>query len=249
MATATMPRTTAEVVLNTRRKDRIFFSGMAVLILATTFVGFARTYFLAGLVRAHLPSPIIHIHGAIFSLWIFLLITQTTLVAAHRTDIHRKLGLAGFGLAALMPVFGFLAATNSLSRNFAPPGFPFGAQTFYVVPLTDIFIFGVLALFAYRARREPSTHKRLIMIATFGIMDAPTGRPPFAAITAAPHMDVFFCVIFLLFLLAYDLWSLRKVHPATMWAGIFMIVVQQVRIPVGMSGAWHSFAAWAQHLA
>jgi FtsH-binding integral membrane protein len=249
MATATMPRTTAEVVLNAQKKDRIFFCGMAILILATTFVGFARTYFLAGMFRAHLPSPILHIHGVVFSLWILLLISQTTLVAAHRTDIHRKLGLAGFGLAALMLIFGFLAATNSLSRNFAPPGFPFGALTFYVVPLTDIFIFGVLAFFAYRARRNPAAHKRLIMIATFGIMDAPTGRPPFAAITAAPHMDALFCTIFLLVLVAYDLWSLRKVHRATIWAGIFMIVAEQIRIPIGMTGAWQSFAAWAQHLA
>jgi len=176
------------------------------------------------------------------------LISQTTLVAAHRTDIHRKLGLVGFGLAALMPIFGVLAATNSLSRNFAPPGFPFGAQTFYVVPLGDILVFGVLACFAYRARRDPSAHKRLIMVATFAIMDAPTGRPPFAAITGAPHMDVLFCMIFLLLLVAYDLWSLRKVHPATLWAGIFMIVVQQIRIPIGMSAPWHHFAAWAQHL-
>jgi FtsH-binding integral membrane protein len=248
MATATMPRTTAEVVLNTRKKDRVFFSGMAFLILATTLVGFARTYFLAGMFRAHLPSPIIHLHGAVFSLWILWLISQTTLVAAHRTDIHRKLGLVGFGLAALMPIFGVLAATNSLSRNFAPPGFPFGAQTFYVVPLGDILVFGVLACFAYRARRDPSAHKRLIMVATFAIMDAPTGRPPFAAITGAPHMDVLFCMIFLLLLVAYDLWSLRKVHPATLWAGIFMIVVQQIRIPIGMSAPWHHFAAWAQHL-
>src|SRR5436189_1998421 len=104
MATATMPRTTTDVVIRTRKHDRIFFSGMAILILLTTVVGFARTYFLAGMVRAHLPSPVIHIHGAIFSLWVFLLIAQTSLVAAHRTDIHRKLGLAGFGSACLMPI-------------------------------------------------------------------------------------------------------------------------------------------------
>ena len=249
MATATMPRTTAEIVIRTRKNDRVFFSGMAILILATTLVGFARTYFLAGMVRAHLPSPIIHVHGAIFSLWVLLLITQTSLVAAHRTDLHRKLGLVGFGLACLMPILGLLAATNSLSRNFAPPGFPFGAETFYVVPLADMLIFTVLVFFAYRARRDPAAHKRLIMIATIALMDAPTGRPPFSAITGAPHMDVLFCMIFLMLVVGYDLLSLRKLHPATMWAGLFLIVVEQLRIPIGMSGAWHSFAAWAQHLA
>ncbi len=248
MATATMPRTTAEIVINSRKADRIFFSGMAILILLTTLVGFARTYFLAGIFRAHLPSPIIHIHGAVFSLWILLLLVQTSLVAAHRTDIHRKLGLAGFGVACLMPILGVLAATDSLSRNFAPPGFPFGAQTFYAIPLADMLIFTALAFFACRARRDPAAHKRLIMIATIGLMDAPTGRPPFASITSAPHMDVLFCMIFLLLVVGYDLLSLRKVHAATIWGGLFLIVVQQLRVPIGMSGAWHNFAAWAQHL-
>ena len=62
-------------------------------------------------------------------------------------------------------------------------------------------------------------------------------------------MDALFCTIFLLVLVAYDLWSMRKVHRATIWAGIFMIVAEQIRIPIGMTGAWQSFAAWAQHLA
>jgi hypothetical protein len=249
MATATMPRTAPEIVRpGHRNHDRIFFSGMAILILATVFVGFARTYFFAGVFRAHLPSPIIHIHGAAFSLWILLLIVQTSLVAAHRTDIHRKLGLAGFGLACLMLILGILAATNSLSRNFAPPGFPLGAQTFYVVPWADMLIFSTLVFFAYRARRNPGAHKRLILIATIALMDAPTGRPPFAAITGRPHMDSLFCIVFLLMVVAYDLWSTRKVQAATIWAGAFLFVVDMIRIPIGMSGVWHSFAAWAQTL-
>lgn len=85
---------------------------MALLILATVFLGFAHSYYLAGVFHAPLPSRIIHIHGTIFSCWILLLITQTSLVAAGRTDIHRRLGIAGFLLACLMVVVGVLAAAN-----------------------------------------------------------------------------------------------------------------------------------------
>lgn len=74
------------------RYDNWFFSGMAALLLLTVFVGFARTYFLAGTVRAHLPSVIVHIHGAVFSCWIVLLIAQTALVSVHRIDIHKTRG-------------------------------------------------------------------------------------------------------------------------------------------------------------
>ncbi len=206
MVTAALPQKNVEAIRIGRRSDDVFFSGMALLILATVLVGFARTYFLAGVFRAPLPSVIIHIHGAIFSSWILLLVAQISLVSAGRVDIHRRLGLIGFGLACLMVIMGFLAATNSLARGFAP-------------------------------------------IATIALMDAPTGRPPFAAITGHPYMDGAFVWLFLLLVVAYDLWSTRKVHRATIWAGLFVIIVEQLRFPIGMTSAWHALTTWVQSIA
>ena len=34
----------------------------------------------------------------------------------------------------------------------------------------------------------------------------------------------------------------------TLWARTFLILVQQVRIPIGKTAAWHAFAGWAQSL-
>jgi hypothetical protein len=104
------------------RYDHLFFSIMALCMLATVFAGFARTYYLAGVFQAPLPSLIIHLHGAAFTCWILLLVTQTSLVAAGRVDIHRRLGIAGFLLAGLMVILGVLAATDSLVREAGPPG-------------------------------------------------------------------------------------------------------------------------------
>jgi hypothetical protein len=73
------------------RFENLFFSGMAVLILGAVFLGFARSYYLAGVFKAPLPNLIVHIHGAVFSSWILLLIAQTSLVAAGRIDLHRRL--------------------------------------------------------------------------------------------------------------------------------------------------------------
>ena len=81
----------------TTRYEHLFFSGMAVLILGTVALGFAHTYYLAGLFRAPLPSWIIHVHGAVFSSWIVLLIVQTSLVSVNRVKLHRRLGMVGFG--------------------------------------------------------------------------------------------------------------------------------------------------------
>ena len=107
-------------------------------MLATVFIGFAPTYYLAGVFHAPLPSAIIHIHGAMFSCWILLLLTQNALISTHRVDVHKTLGIAGFILAAGMIVVGILAATDRLARGSTPPNFD--AYFFYIIPLTDMLI-------------------------------------------------------------------------------------------------------------
>src|SRR3989475_7028359 len=178
MATAVLARSDTERLGKGRHFDNFFFSAMALLILATVFVGFARTYYLAGVFHAPLPSLIIHLHGAAFSCWILLLVTQTSLVSAGRVDIHRRLGIAGFLLAGLMVTLGVLAASDALVREAGPAGRD--AKFFYIIPLTDMLIFATLIFFAMRARSNPPTHKRLIFVGTTALLIAAIARWPFA---------------------------------------------------------------------
>ena len=237
MVTATMPR-------GRLRPENLFFSGMALAILASVFVGFARTYYLAGIFRAPLPNLLIHIHGAAFSLWIVLFVTQTSLVAAGRTDVHRRLGLVGFGLAAVMVVLGVLAATDELGRRWDEPD----RLTFYLIPLTDMLLFSILVYSAFRQRRNPAAHKRLILIATIGLLGAAVARWPvhaawwdFAAVQMA-------CYAPLLALALYDFRTTGRVHRATIWASVLLVVVQQARLPVSRSEVWQSLATRVQRL-
>jgi hypothetical protein len=50
-------------------------------------------------------------------------------------------------------------------------------------------------------------------------------------------------------LIGYDLWSTGKIQRATLWASVFLIVLQQVRSPIGRTVPWQSFAAWVQNFA
>jgi len=235
------------------RLDRYFFPGLALLMLATVFLGFARSYFLAGVFTARLPNWLIHLHGAAFTSWILLLITQTSLVAANRVDLHRKLGLAGFGLASLMVVLGISASTDSLRRSFGAGVTAAGVmdpRTFYIIPLTDMLIFGTLVFLAFRARSSPPAHKRLILVATTALTLAAVARWPIPFIQHHPLWVAEFCTYgFLALLLAYDVYSTGKVHRVTIWASAFLIAVQRVRVPLGETAAWHAFATWAQNLA
>jgi len=229
-----------------RRYDHYFFSGTALMMLASVLVGFGPTYYFVGMLRAPLPSPIIHVHGALFSCWMLMLIAQNSLAWAGRVDIHRKLGLFGFVMACLMVVVGWIAATDRLVRGTAPPGVD--TYFFYIVPMTDMVIFATLIFFAFRARRDPSAHKRIIYVATVGILIAAIARFPLSWLFhKAPHAAIV-SYAFLVLLVAYDLWSTRKIHRATLWASGFLIFIQQIRLPIGKSAEWHSFAAGVRAL-
>jgi FtsH-binding integral membrane protein len=230
-----------------RRFDRLFFSLGVVAMAISVVVGFGPTYYWAGLFRAPLPSPIIHVHGAVFSCWILLLLTQTTLVSARRVDIHKKLGIAGFLLAVSMVVIGEWAATSRLVQGFAPPGLD--PYFFYVIPVTDMVIFGTLIFFAFRYRSDSSAHKRLVYVATTALLIAAIARWPWHVIHRNAPRAAIVSYVFLIALIGYDLWSTRKVHRATLWASAFLVFVQQIRLPIGKTAAWHSFAVWIQSLA
>src|SRR5258708_1045648 len=185
-----------------RRYDHLFFSAMALLMLATVFAGFARTYYLAGVFHAPLPNRIIHVHGAVFTCWILLVVREVSLVSAGRVDIHRRLGIAGVVLACLMVIVGVLAANDLLMRGGRAG---LDAQAFYIVPLTDMLIFGTLIFFAFRARSNPPVHKRLIFVATTAVLIAAVGRLPFVVVHKIPNCAALFSSVFLPCLAACDL--------------------------------------------
>jgi hypothetical protein len=238
MATVTAP------VRRAVNPDRIFFPSMCLLILVTVWLGFSKTYYAAGMVRANLPAPIIHVHAVVFTLWLLTLAVQTGLVSAKKVQLHRKLGLWGFGLAALMIVLGLMAGTNSLRRDFAPLGSGLDPKVFYIVPVTDILLFGVLVGWAYIARRKPAEHKRLIIFATLVILDAAIGRFPQTITPMGPMTQNLILVGMLLPMFAYDLATLKKINRVTIVSSLLMIVMLFTRIPLGMTSPWLKFATF-----
>ena len=224
-----------------RVADRVYFSVMPLVMLAMVLYGFARTYFLAGMVAAPLPNKLIHIHGAAFSLWMILLIVQTALVSTKNVKLHMKLGLFGFGLACVMVVLGLMAAVNAMRRGSAPLGLD--AVTFFVIPVTAILVFSVLVGFSWKLRRNPEAHKRLIILATMALMDAAIGRWPHPAILQRipPTQDVVMLLL-LLTMVFYDLFSLHRVSKYTVSGLVLIMAVHLTRVPLGHTAAWHAMA-------
>jgi hypothetical protein len=224
-------------------RDRFFYIAMAVVAASLVFTGFARTYYLRHLFTNAPLKPLLHLHGFLFTSWLVLLLAQVTLVAAKRTDLHRRLGVAGGVLAALMVVVGPIVAIHSARGEFTPDA-P-DPLRFLVVPLFDILVFAILVAAALYYRRQPQTHKRLMVVATFALLPAAVARLPFAFIQNSGQLVEFGVNdLLLLSFVVYDTLVHRRLHPAYLWAGLLLIVSHTACMALGGTSTWLAFAHW-----
>src|SRR3546814_21146702 len=103
------------------RADRLFFTGAALFAAVIVFAGFARSYYLSHWLTppARTPeiTPLLHMHALVFTLWTCLIVVQPLLIAKGAIGIHRRLGIAGAGLAVQVWLFGNLAAAEALQAG------------------------------------------------------------------------------------------------------------------------------------
>lgn len=221
-----------------RGAGRRLYVGMSLVIAVVVLVGFAPTYYLR---PAASPEPLplhIHVHGLLFTVWIGLLVVQATLVALGRTAWHRRLGWAGAALAVLMVVAGTYAGIQTARRE-AGFGLADEAEAFLTIPLFSMAAFAVLVAAAVSTRARHETHKRLMLLATISLLDAPIARWP-----GAPGAVAVFVLVdlFVVAGMLHDLRFRRRIHPAYLWGGAFVLVSQVLRDPVGHLDAWHAVA-------
>jgi len=225
-----------------RTVERVFYSGMAILLCACVYIGFSPTYFQAGMLRAPLPSPILHVHGAVFTVWMLLFVVQAALISARRVKWHRSFGTIAFCFPPIMIVLGVMAAIDALHRGVRIG--PLDPSVSAAIPLIGIVGFTVVICASWRARRRPDAHKRLILIATMGLVAAAFGRFPWARIGLPPAAGAATGLgILLLILIAYELISIHRIHRSTMWAAPLVFASVALAVPIGMTPAWRAFAA------
>src|SRR6516165_8033948 len=222
------------------RTDRLFFSGMALASALILFLGFLPSYFHRA---AELPplTLLYQLHGALFTAWIVLLVAQTALVAGHRTDIHRTLGVAGALLATVVFIVGVAVSVETLRRNGGPPGGD--PRKFFAIPIGDIIVFAVLVGVAVLQRQQSDTHKRLMLLATISLLTAAVGRfLRQVGIGGAPNL-FYGTDVFVLALVLYDFASRGRVHPATLWGGAAVVAFKPLLFyAISGTSAWHALA-------
>lgn len=245
-----MFRNTADAEIADRRW---FYPAMAMAASAVVFAGFAPSYYLKPFTSlTHYPSgavisptlPLfVHMHAVVLTSWLLLLLAQTTLVAAGRTALHRRLGMAGVALVPAILVLGVATAIRG-GRDGWNPGGPFAdGLEFMIVGIGDLVLFCgfVTAGLYYRRRRE--IHRRLMILGTLGgLMWPAITRMPYVA----PHTPLMFAL--LIGLLAAmpirDYITVRRIHPVTLWGTLAILASFPARQVIGKTAAWHHVAAW-----
>ena len=259
-----MTVTIADPVVRIAAIREKFYVRMAVVCLAVGALGFAPTYWIPLAEGSLAVSPITHLHGLVFYGWLLFFLAQTSLVASGRVAYHRELGLVGIALATAMFFLGIGVSIHRIGALEAA-GFGEAGRRFAVVPMTNITFFAVLFAFAVRNVRRPAVHKRLVLVATIALLQAPVARwtryllpaSPEPSVGALPPMrSVAFSTIPALLIdllvvaaIVHDRRTNGRVHPAYWIAGGALLAVQLARIPISRTDAWvaltHRIAALA----
>ncbi|KAA6465011.1 hypothetical protein DYQ86_03400 [Acidobacteria bacterium AB60] len=223
------------------RAHRAFFVGFSFSIAFTVFVGFARTYYLAGMFLAKLPSLVVHIHGLVYTAWVALLAVQVVLAAMGRIRWHQRVGIAGIYLAPLVVVLGLVTLADAIRRRFVPP------PILEIIAATDcllLCVFSIMALWAFIARHNPAAHKRAILLATLALLGPAVARLPFmhgSQLVFMAILDAFAAV-----LVVFDLWTRRSLHRVTAVGVLLTLGWQVAYAPLARSAALDHVIQWLQ---
>jgi hypothetical protein len=217
--------------------DRYFYFFLSLVVAGIVVAGFSRTVD-RFLIHAAPPRPVLlWIHGAAFSGWVVLFMLQSALVRVRKVSVHRTLGWFGAVLGAMMVTLGTVIAVvmgrfDALQLHQPDPAF-------LSIPFFDMLAFGTLFGLAILWRGKPDMHRRFMVLATVGLLDAAFGRYDYLF----NHNVFFLCVDAVMLLgVARDLLVDGRVHKVYLYGIATLVVGQNVAIYLwrGAPGWWVS---------
>lgn len=241
-----------------------FYFWLSLACLAVGVVGFAPTYWLQVPAGTFTGTPLIHLHAAVFTAWLLLLVGQNWRIAQGRLEHHKAWGLVGISLATAMLVIGWMTAIVGLQERLAA-GYGDKARAFLIVPLFSVTVFFAFVIAAMANIRRPEWHKRFIFVGTaialmaavarffllyfkgFGPGIRPASFPPNPVNASIPALFVV-CLIVVAGMI-HDWRTRGRPHPAWVIGLSVLVVGGLLRGPVSATPAWLAFADWTTRIA
>ena len=230
--------------------NRRFYTWFVVCAFLVIFAGFAHTFYLRVVFETATLPLLLHLHGFLFTAWFALFFVQARLVARHRVDLHRKLGVVGGVLAPLCALVALrvsfnagrravLARPTSLAHLTRPSAMDFGTALMFLL----------LVASALYWRRRPEIHKRIMVLACCSILFPAIGRIPTSADTVLFDAVGFWGLVALaelppLACILYDTIKHRRLHPAFGWGGAVLLASFPAFTLIGSSDSWLKCLSW-----
>jgi hypothetical protein len=226
-------------------RDR--FPVLAAGALATVMVlAFARTFYAKLLFDLPPLSRMAVLHGVLATLWLGLHVTQARLVAAHRVDIHRKLGILAAIVGIALAVQALDLGITRVATGHAPPGR--NPLQFLSVPIGTTTMFMLFLVSALALRKKKEWHKRLMLLATMALLVPAAGRldglvmQPLGFPRGIAAMVI--TAAFVLWAWVHDWRKRGGVHPALFVGGVALLVSLPLRVWIGYTDGWRPIAEW-----
>lgn len=154
-----------------------WFAGFLVLAL----IAFWPTYF--GRLRARIDA-LTHVHAALMTIWLGMLIVQPFLIRRGRRPVHRMIGRGSYVLVPLL-IAVWILLTHSRAAAMPADVFERDGQFFYLPFVSAVLFVASWALAIWR-RSVPPLHGRYMVGTALSAIDAVAARllafnaPPFA---------------------------------------------------------------------
>lgn len=219
--------------ITARRRSHQFYLGITLFLIATVVTGFWPTYF-GTLLTGGVTRPLVmHLHGAVFTGWMALLLLQVGLASTGRVAAHRRVGKVGIAYGVLVWVMGSLVTFAAPVMHVHAGRWTLdAAAAFLILPIGDMILFAGFFGTAIAFRHKPDIHKRLILAATVALAFAAVGRmnlplPLFLLVWLSPMAAA----------MTFDVLSSGRVHKVNAITTTVMVIAFG-RVLVMESAGW-----------
>ena len=245
-----------------RDTTRWFYAWMAGACALIAFGGFAPTFWLQLPPGTFVGSPLLYLHGVLFSVWTLFFFMQTTLVASGRLQRHRAWGLLGISLATAMVLVGVALADEALARRLAA-GYGDRARSFHIATISMMVLVAGFICAAIVYVRKPEIHKRLMLLATISVLPPAIARvfylvnvgmsaglrpglapPRTVESVLAPAL---IADALILAGMIHDLRTRGRIHPTYVIGGVIMVSMHVLRAPASTTQWWYGVADFLAH--
>jgi len=229
--------TKGRIQLKNEQGER-FFLVMGLVLLAIVIGGFVPPVLARPGGAASMPM-LLHVHGAVFVSWFLIFCAQARLAGSGSLTLHMRFGKASVLVAVVMVILGYFVIRGAYANpDWSIAGMPGAASVMF--PFTDILNFSIAYSLALANRRNPSSHKRLMLLAGILIIDPAVARLVMTLGAAAPLIVILELLLFGA-LFTYDIVTRRRPSWATMLGlGLFAVALA-AKLTVSHHPAWRSF--------